>query len=126
MILTKTAWFMTHRTREAMRFGDLAPMGGGGRVEADETYFDKQENRLDPDQLQITVTSPSGSREKSIRANVLQALGEVGEGAKIVVEGVQRGRQPAKARKSSRPASASADRVWGGTRYTVERVSARG
>jgi transposase-like protein len=36
----KTAWFMMHRIREAMRTGGLAPMGGGGKVvEADETYF---------------------------------------------------------------------------------------
>jgi transposase-like protein len=36
----KTAWFMGHRIREAMRDGDLAPTGGaGGIVEADETYF---------------------------------------------------------------------------------------
>jgi transposase-like protein len=41
----KTAWFMSHRIREAMRDGSLAPMGGdGGTVEADETYFGKQEN----------------------------------------------------------------------------------
>jgi molybdenum-dependent DNA-binding transcriptional regulator ModE len=26
----KTAWFMTHRIREAMREGTLAPMGGAG------------------------------------------------------------------------------------------------
>lgn len=38
----KTAWFMSHRIREAMREGGLAPMGGnGGIVEADETYFGK-------------------------------------------------------------------------------------
>jgi transposase-like protein len=37
----KTAWFMTHRIREAMRSGELAPpMGGnGGTVEADETFI---------------------------------------------------------------------------------------
>src|SRR5215208_2166158 len=36
----KTAWFMEHRLREAMRDGSLAPMGGEGKVvEADETYF---------------------------------------------------------------------------------------
>lgn len=35
----KTAWFMTHRLREAMRDGSLAPLGGAGQVvEADETY----------------------------------------------------------------------------------------
>ncbi len=36
----KTAWFLAHRIREAMRTGGLAPMGGAGAiVEADETYF---------------------------------------------------------------------------------------
>jgi transposase-like protein len=36
----RTAWFMTHRIREAMRDGTLAPMGGQGKtVEADETYI---------------------------------------------------------------------------------------
>jgi transposase-like protein len=41
----KTAWFMCHRIREAMREANLAPMGGSGSiVEADETYFGEQEN----------------------------------------------------------------------------------
>lgn len=36
----KTAWFMAHRIREAMRTGGLAPMGGkGGIVEIDETFI---------------------------------------------------------------------------------------
>jgi len=36
----KTAWFMAHRLREAMRDSSLAPLGGEGQiVEADETYF---------------------------------------------------------------------------------------
>ena len=36
----KTAWFMSHRIREAMRDGDLAPFGGmGGIVEVDETFI---------------------------------------------------------------------------------------
>jgi transposase-like protein len=38
----KTAWFLCHRIREAMRDGSLAPMGGGGKtVEIDETMFGK-------------------------------------------------------------------------------------
>jgi len=38
----KTAWFLAHRIREAMRTGDLAPFGGeGGVVEVDETYIGK-------------------------------------------------------------------------------------
>ena len=36
----KTAWFMEHRIREAMRSGDLSPFGsGGGIVEVDETFI---------------------------------------------------------------------------------------
>ncbi|MEO0713291.1 MAG: IS1595 family transposase [Pseudomonadota bacterium] len=43
-VTLKTAWFMSHRIREAMRSGALGPMGGGGKVvEADETYFGKVE-----------------------------------------------------------------------------------
>jgi len=43
-VTLKTAWFMSHRIREAMRTGDLAPMGGnGGVVEADETFIGKKQ-----------------------------------------------------------------------------------
>ncbi len=36
----KTAWFMEHRIREAMRSGALTPFGaGGGVVEVDETFI---------------------------------------------------------------------------------------
>jgi transposase-like protein len=39
-VTLKTAWFMSHRIREAMREGGLVPMGGDGTiVEADETYL---------------------------------------------------------------------------------------
>ncbi|ABD08173.1 ISSpo8, transposase [Rhodopseudomonas palustris HaA2] len=42
----KTAWFISHRVREAMRDGGLAPMGGaGGIVEVDETYFGKTKEK---------------------------------------------------------------------------------
>ena len=39
-ITYKSAWFLAHRIREAMRSGDLAPFGsGGGIVEVDETFI---------------------------------------------------------------------------------------
>jgi transposase-like protein len=40
-ITYRSAWFLTHRIRECMRAGRLAPpMGGVGKtIEADETYF---------------------------------------------------------------------------------------
>jgi transposase-like protein len=44
----KTAWFMSHRIREAMRDGKLDPMGGNGSiVEMDETYHGKVANPRD-------------------------------------------------------------------------------
>jgi transposase-like protein len=39
-VTLKTAWFMSHRIREAMRSNDLSPLGGdGGVVEVDETFI---------------------------------------------------------------------------------------
>lgn len=39
-VTLKTAWFMGHRIREAMREGELAPFGSnGGTVEVDETFL---------------------------------------------------------------------------------------
>jgi transposase-like protein len=40
----KTAWFLSHRIREAMRDGSLAPFGSaGGAVESDETFIGRKE-----------------------------------------------------------------------------------
>jgi transposase-like protein len=40
----KTAWFLTHRIREAMRSDETVPFGGGGTpVEVDETYIGRKE-----------------------------------------------------------------------------------
>lgn len=55
-VTLKTAWFMGHRIREAMRHGTLAPpMGGEGKtVEVDETIFGR------------ASTHPVGRRPKSV------------------------------------------------------------
>lgn len=43
-ITLKSAWFMSHRIREAMRSGGLGPMGGeGGVVEVDETLYGRSD-----------------------------------------------------------------------------------
>ena len=40
-----SAWFLTHRIREAFRSGELAPIGsGGGIVEVDETFIGQKED----------------------------------------------------------------------------------
>jgi transposase-like protein len=46
-ITYKSAWFLAHRIREAMRDGKLGPLGGSGKVvEADESYVGgKAKNR---------------------------------------------------------------------------------
>lgn len=69
-ITYKSAWFMAHRIREAMRAGGLVPpMGGEGRiVEADETYFGKHEEpKVSPQRkgrpfTKSGKTGPAGKR----------------------------------------------------------------
>lgn len=42
----KTAWFMSHRIREAMRTEPSGPLGGKGKVvEADETYYGNRKGK---------------------------------------------------------------------------------
>ena len=42
-VTLKTAWFMSHRIREAMRPANLSPMGGtGSMVEVDETFIGRK------------------------------------------------------------------------------------
>jgi len=44
-ITLKSAWFMSHRIREAMREGNLSPFGAnGGVVEVDETFIGHDKN----------------------------------------------------------------------------------
>lgn len=45
-ITYKSAWFMAHRIREAMRDDDAEPIGGNGKiVEADETFIGRKKGR---------------------------------------------------------------------------------
>lgn len=47
-ITLKSAWFLSHRIREAMREGGLDAFGeNGGIVEADETYFGKKKEKAE-------------------------------------------------------------------------------
>jgi transposase-like protein len=44
-ITLKSAWFLSHRIREAMKDGGMGPLGGEGKiVEADETYHGPKAN----------------------------------------------------------------------------------
>jgi len=73
----KTAWFMMHRLREAMRQGGLGPLGGADQiVEADETYFGKADKRR--------VSKQRGDRPyKSKRRNDRAVVALVERGGRV-------------------------------------------
>jgi transposase-like protein len=76
-ITYQSAWFMTHRIREAMRDGGFTPMGGSGRiVEADETYY----GRVDPMNVRTKTTSgrPFTKSGKTANKRPIVALVERG------------------------------------------------
>ena len=66
----KTAWFVGHRIREAMRTGSLVPpMGGeGGVVEIDETYIGQREG---------VEKAKHGSSHKNVVISLVERGGEV-------------------------------------------------
>ena len=71
----KSAWFMCHRIREAMRSGDLAPMGGGGMiVEADETYY----GNVEKPRTKTTDGTPYVKKGKAANKRPIVALVERG------------------------------------------------
>jgi transposase-like protein len=48
-ITVKSAWFASHRLREAMKDNNLLPLGGEGRIiESDETYWGPKDVDTDP------------------------------------------------------------------------------
>ena len=79
-VTLKTAWFMSHRIREAMRDGVLGPLGGEGQiVEADETYFGSRSEK------RTTKTSgePFTKKGRSGPSNKRAVLGLVERGGKV-------------------------------------------
>lgn len=71
----KTAWFMSHRIREAMRPGtDFGPLGGEGKiVEADETYIGGKEKN----KHRSKRTSAVGGMGKQIVFSLVERGGSV-------------------------------------------------
>ena len=71
----KTAWFMTHRLREAMRELNIEPMGGEGKtVEADETYFGGLEKNKHKSKR---VKGSQGGANKEIVFSLVERDGKV-------------------------------------------------
>ena len=79
-VTLKTAWFMSHRIREAMRQGVLKPMGGAGKVvEADETYHGRMaEPSVNPERRGRPYKYPSkGRRTKRAIVALVERGGSV-------------------------------------------------
>lgn len=74
-ITYKSAWFMAHRIREAMRPGsDAGPLGGKGKiVEADETYIGGKEKNKHRNKR----TSAVGGMGKEIVFSLVERGGQV-------------------------------------------------
>jgi len=78
----KTAWFLSHRIREAMRAGGLLPpMGSGGKaVEVDETFYGRLEGQ------------PKKGRSAWANKNIVLTLVERGGSARSFhIDGVRAG-----------------------------------
>ena len=98
----KSAWFMMHRLREAMRTGGLEPLGGKGKiVEADETYFGNTEvPRVSPQRRGRPFTKKGKGSSKRAIVSLVERGGRVrsfhpavADGAtvaKIVCENISR------------------------------------
>lgn len=78
-VTLKTAWFMSHRIREAMRDGVLAPLSGV--VEADETYLWKTKAERPPSRQRhgapFTKKGKGGPRNKRAIISLVQRGGSV-------------------------------------------------
>jgi transposase-like protein len=83
-ITYKTAWFLAHRIREAMKDGSLPPIGGAGKViEVDETFIGQQPTifvsgkgwqgkRGTGGMRKIVTLVERGGRARSIKVDSLQ------------------------------------------------------
>src|ERR1700682_6616979 len=79
-ITYRSAWFMTHRIREAMRAGGPPPVGGpGGIVEVDETFIGRVEG---------VPKQKSGSAHKNV---VLTLVERGGSARSFPIDSTRRG-----------------------------------
>src|ERR1035438_10430249 len=75
----KTAWFMLHRIRLAMKQGSFEKMGGKGgpEVETDETYVGGKAIFMHQSRKEAINMTTNPSSNKSIVMGILERKGEV-------------------------------------------------
>jgi transposase-like protein len=65
-VTQKTAWFMDHRIRLALRMGSIEKMGGGGPVEADETMIGGLARFMHKDKKTEKITGTGGAGKELV------------------------------------------------------------
>ena len=81
-ITYKSAWFLTHRIRECMRDGVLAPFGSnGGAVEVDETFIGKEPG------VKKTKTARGGAHKMKVMTLVDR---DTGRAKSVVVDDLRK------------------------------------
>jgi transposase-like protein len=82
----KSAWFMCHRIREAMREVDPTPLGGEGKiVEADEMYHGKRETPAQLSRGRVRKPTKGGKSGPAAKREVIGLVERGGEGRMIHV-----------------------------------------
>ena len=79
-ITLKSAWFMAHRVREAMKSGGLEPLGGAGKiVESDETFVGTKvgfkRSRGAVHKMKVHSLVERGGKVRSVRIPMLSRIG---------------------------------------------------
>jgi transposase-like protein len=76
-VTQKSAWFMMHRIRKAMQSGSFQKLGGGGgEVEADETFIGGKARNMHVSKRQRRITG-TGGKDKTAVMGILERGGEV-------------------------------------------------
>lgn len=85
-IAYNSAWFMCHRIREAMCESSPAPLGGEGKiVEADETYYGKQETPQPRSRGRIPKPTKAGHSGPADKRAVVALVERGGEARAVYV-----------------------------------------
>jgi transposase-like protein len=76
-VTQKTAWFMLHRIRAAMQRGTFEKMGGGGPVEADETFIGGKARNMHAWKRTAKIKGTGGSGKELVMGLLDRETGKV-------------------------------------------------
>lgn len=76
-VTQKTAWFMDHRIRLALQMGSLDKIGGGGPVEADETFIGGLARFMHKDKKAVKIHGTGGVSKELVMGLLDRETGKV-------------------------------------------------